>query len=348
MGPQKETENKENILKQQEKKEELKKPTTILEELKYQIVSFDKSVFQNDLKNSFKISKGLRRFKKYLKSHHFKKIWSTLFPNNPNEYQFERFQDFDKSFEENFDISKKKIAKLSKSQEIEFYLKILFVCYLIQNKHIDQAYELSGQLFSRVFEINKKHFDQLTAYIFSIMLTREKQRINYYKQENNYLTLTDYVALDTMKQVKQLQLTQSLEIIYIIIILNLHNILFLKLLFLNKLQIMNQFVSYIIQVELKLYKQNIRKLTKIQIKLLKKLQIPLHLDLELKYRNLELLQNFQWEKFLVEIFLLKLNIGNLFILIINQFKLSQMEIQLILQIQLINIKNILFLIKIIL
>lgn len=50
----------------------------------------------------------MRRFKKYLKSHHFAKIWSAVFPTE-TEYNFESFEDFDKTFEENFDIPKKKV-----------------------------------------------------------------------------------------------------------------------------------------------------------------------------------------------------------------------------------------------
>jgi len=54
-----------------------------------------------------KVTKGMRRFKKYLKAHHFAKIWTVVFPTE-TDIKFESFPDFDAAFEESFDLTKKK------------------------------------------------------------------------------------------------------------------------------------------------------------------------------------------------------------------------------------------------
>jgi len=53
------------------------------------------------------VTKGMRRFKKYLKAHHFAKIWAVVFPTE-TDLKFESFPDFDATFEETFDLTKKK------------------------------------------------------------------------------------------------------------------------------------------------------------------------------------------------------------------------------------------------
>ncbi|KAL4493443.1 hypothetical protein ABPG72_007451 [Tetrahymena utriculariae] len=158
--------NKDNQAKKVEKKEEVvKKPVTLLEELRNQVLTIEKAISQSDLKTVQKTCKGMRRFKKYLKSHHFAKIWAAIFPNE-TEYNFESFEDFDKTFEENFDISKKKVQRISKAPEFDFFFKILLLCYFLQTNKVDQAYDLAGKLFNRVSEVNKKHFEQLSAFVY--------------------------------------------------------------------------------------------------------------------------------------------------------------------------------------
>lgn len=127
----------------------------------------------------------MRRFKKHLKSHHFLKIWTVVYPSEVESLQFTAFTDFDATFEEQFEVPKKKLARIAKLPELEFFFQILLVAYLLHagralqvhyTSFIFKAYSnsssslkastLAAKLFGKVQEVNKKHFEQLSALVY--------------------------------------------------------------------------------------------------------------------------------------------------------------------------------------
>jgi hypothetical protein len=81
-----------------------------------------------------KITKQIRRFKKVLKSHHLKKIWAVFFPKE--NVGFEKYADFDSTFTEDLKLSEKKQLEIGKYSEIEIYIRLHHLIYLVHNKDL--------------------------------------------------------------------------------------------------------------------------------------------------------------------------------------------------------------------
>ena len=105
-------------------------------------------IFSKDTRQILKITKGVRRFKKHLKSHHFVKIWECFYGNTQNSYNFKSFADFDSSFNENIEIPKNIVNKLMENIEIDIYLKTLLAIYLFYIKKYEDVIFIKLMLFS--------------------------------------------------------------------------------------------------------------------------------------------------------------------------------------------------------
>jgi hypothetical protein len=100
-----------------------------------------------------------------MKPHYLKKVWSVFFPQE-TQINWEEFPEFVRDYDEPFEFSKSAAAKIIKYQEIEVYLYIIFLIYLVRLKKYDRAYQIVEYLYSIAKTTNKRSFDYLNSYIY--------------------------------------------------------------------------------------------------------------------------------------------------------------------------------------
>lgn len=108
--------------------------------MKSDLVGMEKSIAAKDNMSVVKITKGIKKYKKYLKSYHLEKIWTTLGLQKPFNFEFKQFADYKENFTENFDVNKNVLTKLQKTTEIELFMLTLLVIYLIHIKKYEYVH----------------------------------------------------------------------------------------------------------------------------------------------------------------------------------------------------------------
>jgi len=82
------------------------------------LIYLEKALSQKDTRMILKITKGIRRYKKQIKSHHLKKIWEVFYPQRAS-IKFESYADYKGDYAENLELNKNQLNKLAKWPEID-------------------------------------------------------------------------------------------------------------------------------------------------------------------------------------------------------------------------------------